>query len=222
MSAAAIPRRPRREEPQLFESPAIQSHEPCKFTGYPVNHTCQGLSSSSRRGRYSNPMRSFRAYTASAAIGVVAGLRSMTAPAIVSRAAASGDLRIEQPGLKLLGSAASANTFAILAAGEILADKTSYIPNRIDPAPLIGRILTGGLCGAAICSAKRQSVVLGSILGGCAAIGGTFLGYHLRKSAVRNRHIPDLKVALAEDAIAVGGALTAIASVKEQVNRRSS
>jgi uncharacterized membrane protein len=146
----------------------------------------------------------------------------MTAPAIVSRAAASRDLTIEQPGLKLLGSAASANTFTILAAGEILADKTPYIPNRIDPAPLVARILAGGLCGAAICSAKRQSVLLGSIIGSCAAIGGTFLGYHLRKSAVRNRRIPDFKVALVEDAIAVGGGLAAMASLKQRVNRRLS
>jgi uncharacterized membrane protein len=159
-------------------------------------------------------MGTFGVYSSAVAIGAVAGLRTFTAPAIVSRAAASGDLRVKQRGLRMLRSAPTANTFLVLAVGELIADKTAYIPDRIDAAPLIGRIVSGGLCGAAICSARRESAVAGGILGGLGAVGGAFLGYHLRKHAVRKHHIPDLGVALVEDAVAVGAGLAAFAPLK--------
>jgi uncharacterized membrane protein len=159
-------------------------------------------------------MGNFGVYSSAAAIGAVAGLRTFTAPAIVSWAAASGDLRVKQRGLRMLRSAATANTFLVLAAGELIADKTPYIPDRIDAAPLAGRIVSGGLCGAAICSARRESPVAGAILGGLGAVGGAFLGYHLRKHAVRKHHVPDLGAALVEDAVAVGGGLAALAPLK--------
>ena len=82
------------------------------------------------------------------------------------------------------------------------------------PVSLAGRIVSGGLCGAAICSARRESPVAGAILGGLGAVGGAFLGYHLRKHAVRKHYVPDLGAALVEDAVAVGGGLAALAPLK--------
>jgi uncharacterized membrane protein len=153
-------------------------------------------------------------YSSAVAIGAVAGLRTFTAPAIVSRAAASGDLRVKQRGLRMLRSTATANTFLALAVGELIADKTPYIPDRIDAAPLAARIVSGGLCGGAICSARRESPVAGAILGGLGAVGGAYLGYHLRKHSVRKHHVPDLRAALVEDAVAVSGGLAAFAALK--------
>ena len=167
-------------------------------------------------------MESLAVYGASSAIGAIAGLRSMAAPAIISRAAASGALRLEESPLKVLGSAASANTFMFLAAGEMVADKLPFIPNRTDPGPLAGRIASGALCGAAICSAKRRSAMAGAILGGLAAIGGAFLGYHLRRRAVQNRGLPDLVCAFAEDFVAVGGGTAVVSSVTRRPFRETS
>jgi uncharacterized membrane protein len=161
---------------------------------------------------YSNSnMEPLAVYSASSAIGLMAGLRSMTAPAIVSRAAAYRDLPMGGSGLKILGSAVSASVLMLLAAGEIVADKLPFIPKRTDPGPLAARIVSGALCGAAICSAKRRSVAAGGILGGFAAIGGAFLGYHLRRHAVQNGLLPDLVCALIEDAVAVSGAAAVVA-----------
>lgn len=134
----------------------------------------------------------------------------MTAPAVVSGSARCGDLNLRGTPLEFLGSAAAANTFAVLAAGEIIADKTPAIPNRTDPFPLAGRAMTGGLCGAAIALSSRKPLVWGALLGGAAAIGGAFLGYQLRKRATRQAGLPDFVVALCEDALAVGSALAAV------------
>lgn len=158
-------------------------------------------------------MGNFEVYTASAAIGLVAGLRSMTAPAIVSRAAGSGDLRLNGTPLEKLGSPASANIFAALAAGELVADKLPFIPNRTDPGPLAARVASGGLCGAAICLATKRPALTGAVLGGLAAIGGAFLGYELRKRAAQNGS-PDFAVALVEDAAAVSCGVAAVSSLR--------
>ncbi len=163
---------------------------------------------------YSNNMEMFRVYAAAALIGAVSGLRSMTGPAIVSRAAACGDLRLKNSGLDKMASATTANLLTLFAAGEMVADKTPYVPNRISPAPLLGRIVSGGVCGAAICYSERQSVLAGALLGGLAAVGGSFLGFHLRRRIVQEQQIPDLQVAVAEDLIALSGGIAAVASLR--------
>lgn len=164
---------------------------------------------------YSEDMERLQVYAASALIGFVAGLRSMTAPAIVSGAIRSGALPLPEGLLSAMGSPACANTFAGLAVGELIADKTPRIPSRTDPGPLVARLVSGGLCGAAICCAKREPMIPGAALGALASIGGAFLGYHLRRDAVRNGSLPDFGVALVEDAVALGAGLAAIASLRQ-------
>ena len=153
-------------------------------------------------------MGSFRVYATAAGIGAVAGLRSMTAPALVSRAAASGDLRIREPRLRWMSANASAKTLTLLALGEMIADKAPFIPNRTDAGPLSARIVSGGLCGAVICSAGKQSAIAGGIVGGLAAVGGAFLGYQARK------RLPGFGTGLAEDVVAIGSGLAVLTSAR--------
>lgn len=158
-------------------------------------------------------MQTPNVYATTAVIGLTAGLRSLTAPALLSRAAHSGALRIEEPRLQFLKSAAAANTFAVLAIGELIADKLPFTPNRTSVGPLIARFGAGALCGAAAFSVRRHSPVDGAILGGLAAVGGAFLGYHLRRAATQGKNIPDLPVALAEDAITISAAQAALSEL---------
>ena len=55
-----------------------------------------------------------------------------------------------------------------------------------------------------------QSLALGAIVGALGAVGGTLGGYKARTGLVRALGVPDYVVALAEDAVAVGGALLII------------
>ena len=138
-------------------------------------------------------------------IGIVAGLRSLTAPAVVAWAAHLGWLNLHGSSLAFMGSTAAVAIFSVLAIGELIADKLPTIPRRTSPAPLMARIITGGLCGACLCASAEQSLVVGVVLGGIGAVVGAFLGYGIRRRL--DLRINDLVVAVCEDVAAVGLAL---------------
>src|SRR5262249_8282352 len=137
-------------------------------------------------------------------IGVIAGLRSMTAPAVVSWAARLGWLRLETTPLAFLGFAATPYVLSLCAIAELIVDKLPTTPSRKAPMGFIARLVTGGLSGAAVRAAGRALIgglgmgVLGAVAG---TLGGSELRARLSKAAGK-----DLPIALLEDAIAIGGA----------------
>jgi len=141
------------------------------------------------------------------AIGVVAGLRSMTAPAIAAWAARLGWIDLASTPLAFLGSAVATYILTAFMAAELVADKLPRTPNRTALGPFIGRILTGGLAGAALTAGVGQSLLVGAILGALGGIAGTFGGYRARTGLVRALKVPDYVVAVVEDIVAVGGAI---------------
>jgi uncharacterized membrane protein len=140
-------------------------------------------------------------------IGVVAGLRSMTAPAVVAWAAHLDWLDLHNTPLSFMGSTAAVVVFTLGALGELFADKLPSAPSRTRPAGLIGRILLGGLAGAAVSASGSQSISLGAVLGAAGGIAGAFGGYEVRTRLVRALKVPDFVVAGLEDAVAIGGGL---------------
>ena len=146
------------------------------------------------------------------ALGIVAGLRSMTAPAAVAWAVHFGWLHLEATPLAFLGSAAARYVLLVLAVAELVADKLPFTPSRTRPGPFIGRILTGILAGAALAAGAGQSLAAGAVVGGLGAAAGTLGGYRARTGLVRTLAVPDYVVALAEDVVAVGGALLIVAA----------
>jgi uncharacterized membrane protein len=139
-------------------------------------------------------------------IGVIAGLRSMTAPAAVSWAARLGWLHLENTGLAFLGFAFTPYIFTVLAIGELIADKLPKTPSRKAPGPFLGRIVTGALSGAAL-GAASQGLAGGLVAGALGGIAGTLGGYEFRARLVKAIGGKDLPIALLEDIIAVGGAI---------------
>jgi len=137
-------------------------------------------------------------------IGIVAGLRAMTAPAAVSWAARLGWLNLAPTGLAFLGYAFTPWIFTALALGELVTDQLPTTPSRKVPVQFGTRILVGGLCGAAIGAASGQLAIglLGGVVG---AVIGTLGG-----AAVRGRLAAtfgqDRPAALIEDVVAIGGA----------------
>jgi uncharacterized membrane protein len=147
------------------------------------------------------------------AIGVLAGLRSLTPPAVVAWGVRLGGLQLAGTPLAFLGSAVAAYLLTALMVAELVADKLPGTPNRTSPGPFIGRIMTGGLAGAALSGGAGGSLLAGAALGGLGGAVGTFAGYQARTGLVRALRAPDYVVALAEDAVAVGGASLIIAAV---------
>ena len=149
-------------------------------------------------------MKSTGAYWLAFGIGAVAGLRSMMAPALVSAAAHRKTLRLHQPALRLLGTGRAVKITRSLAISELAADKMPKTPARTDVGPLLARIVSGALCGAAIADSTHKSIRAGAALGGLGAVAGAFGGYQLRMRATEKLGAP-LAVAVAEDAAAIGG-----------------
>lgn len=137
-------------------------------------------------------------------IGFTAGLRSLTPPAVVAWAAHLGWLNLTNSPLAFMGSTTTAVIFSILALFELFGDLRPTTPKRTAPFPLVARILTGGLCGACLCAASNQSLIIGAILGGVGGIIGAFTGYEIRRKLVAALNIKDIFIALLEDLVTIG------------------
>lgn len=140
-------------------------------------------------------------------IGVVAGLRALTAPAVTAWAAHLGWLNVTASPLKFMASIITVSIFTLLACVELVTDQLASTPARTKAAGLIPRILLGGLCGAVVTSAGGQSLALGACLGAVGGIVGAFTGYEVRTRLVKTLSAPDFVIAVLEDAVAIGGGL---------------
>ena len=138
-------------------------------------------------------------------IGVVSGLRSMTAPAAVSWAVQLKYLPVGQTWLAFLGFRWTPWVLSVGAIGEIIADKLPSTPSRKALVPFAARIVSGALCGGAM-GAALGNLYLGLACGVLGAIAGTLGGYAARMGLVRATGGRDLPIALLEDVIAVAGA----------------
>jgi uncharacterized membrane protein len=139
-------------------------------------------------------------------IGVVAGLRAVTAPAAVSWAAKLGWLNVEGTPFAFLHYTISPVIFTVLALGELVNDKLPKTPSRKAPASFAVRIVMGAFSGAAI-GASQQSLFAGLLLGAIGAFVGTLGGYEARVRLTSAFTGKDTAVALAEDLIAIASAV---------------
>jgi len=98
------------------------------------------------------------AYMMAFLIGVIAGLRSLTAPAAVSWGARLGWLRLENTPLAFLGFAATPYILTALAIGELINDKLPKTPSRKELAPFGADV--DGQRGGARNSAPLSTVLL--------------------------------------------------------------
>lgn len=138
------------------------------------------------------------------AIGFVAGLRSLTAPAAVSWAAYAGRLDLQGTALAFMGAPATVAILSLLALAEFVGDLLPRTPNRTSPGPLVARFVTGGLSGACLCVAAHQSALAGAILGGIGGVIGAFAGYEVRRRLVQGLKVKDVVIAISEDLVAIG------------------
>ena len=137
-------------------------------------------------------------------LGIVAGLRSLTAPAAVSWTAHLGWLNLTASPLAFMGSTAVVALLTLAAAGEYVVDKLPKTPRRTRPPSLAFRVVTGGLSGACLCASAGQSLVVGAVLGGIGGVLGAFAGYEARKRLVQGLKVKDIVIAIPEDLVAIG------------------
>jgi uncharacterized membrane protein len=139
------------------------------------------------------------------AIGVIAGLRAMTAPMVVSWAAHLHWINLQGSPLAFMGSIITAAILTLAAAGEIVNDKLPKTGPRTAPPAVVTRMITGALAAATLTAGAGGSLWVGALLGVIGALVGTFGGYQVRTRTVKAFGLPDFVIALVEDVIAVGG-----------------
>jgi uncharacterized membrane protein len=118
------------------------------------------------------------------ALGALTGMRSMAGPA----ALAFRDNSVLKP------------VVGVLAAAELIADKTSFVGNRIDAAPLAGRAVLGALVGGIVAHEEHGNIAFGGLMGAAAAI----VAAHLAFAARRRLAGSSMAGGFVEDALVLG------------------
>ncbi len=147
-------------------------------------------------------MNSTTVFVLAFGIGIVAGLRSLTAPAALSVAAWLKWFSLEGSPLHFMSSGIAALIFGILAIAELIADKLPSTPSRTAPMGLSARAVTGALSGATVAAGGGQSLAIGACLGVVGALVGTFGGYRARLALLKV--LPPVLAAVLEDIVAIG------------------
>jgi uncharacterized membrane protein len=145
-------------------------------------------------------------------IGIIAGLRTMTAPAAVSWAAHLGWLPLESSWATFMGYRFTPYIFTVLALIELVTDQLPGTPSRKVPQQFGARIVSGALCGA-ILGVPAGAWIGGLIAGAIGAVIGTLGGYEARKHLVLATGGRDFPIAILEDAVAIIGALLIVSAV---------
>jgi uncharacterized membrane protein len=150
-------------------------------------------------------------------LGCVDGLRSMTAPAIVCWAGYFGWLHFGGTKFAFVDHLPTLVVFTLLAIVELVLDKLPNTPARTAPVGLIARIVLGGASGFAVGAAAGISAPVAGVVAAIGAIAGAFGGYHIRRAVVVKGRVPDLVVAIAEDAVAIAGGLLIVSMIGSHV-----
>ena len=111
-------------------------------------------------------------------IGIVAGMRTFSAPAITSRYLVRQNRHASQSSASNpMASSWLGGILTLAAAGELVADKLPSIPSRISPPLLTGRFISGAICGASIYHAEGKPADVGAVIGGLSAIASAYITY---------------------------------------------
>jgi len=145
-------------------------------------------------------------------IGVVAGLRTFTAPAAASWAAHLGWLPLAGTPLAFMGSVWAAGILTLMAFVEFVTDQLPTTPSRTVPMQFGARIVMAAVAGAAI-GAPSGLLIGGGIAGVVGAVIGTYGG-----SAARARLAAafrkDRPAAFIEDAVAIVVAILVVLVIR--------
>jgi uncharacterized membrane protein len=148
-----------------------------------------------------------------ALLGLLSGSRSATPLAVLALNQRAEEARGGWQSWPLFRAPLGRAALVAAGAGELVGDKLPMTPSRVAAGPLFGRALAGAVVGLAITDTGRGGLrVSGAVAGALGALAGSWLFYRARKAAVDRTGLPDLVVALAEDALTVSSALALVRS----------
>ncbi|MBJ7399765.1 DUF4126 family protein [Mycolicibacterium sp.] len=135
-------------------------------------------------------------------IGVVAGLRAFTAPAVLAWAAFLQWINLSGTWASWMGHWATVAILTVLAVAELVSDKMPTLPSRKSAPQFLLRLAAGAFSGAVLGTAwgYRWGSLGAGMIG---AVVGTIGGFAVRTALVRANGGNDRPVALGEDIVAV-------------------
>ena len=147
-------------------------------------------------------------------IGVVAGLRALTAPAVLAWAAMLHWINLSGTWASWMGHWPTVAILTVLAVAELVSDKMPTLPSRKSAPQFLVRLASGAFSGAVLGTAwgYRWGSLGAGLIG---AVLGTLGGYAARTRLVAANGGRDRPVALGEDlfAAAFGIAVALLTSV---------
>jgi uncharacterized membrane protein len=134
-------------------------------------------------------------------IGVVAGLRAFTAPAVLAWAAFLQWINLSGTWASWMGHWITVVILTILAVAELVSDKVPTLPSRKSAPQFLVRLASGGFSGAVLGTAwgYRWGSLGAGLIG---AVIGTVLGYEVRTKLAAANSGRDRPIALGEDLFA--------------------
>ena len=145
-------------------------------------------------------------------IGVIAGLRAFTAPAVMAWAALLHWINLSGTWASWVGHWATVTVLTIIAVAELVSDQMEQTPSRKTAVQFITRLVMGGFAGAVLGTAWGYP--WGSLgMGIIGAVLGTVGGYEVRTRLVRASGGHDRPIGVLEDVVAVIGGLAVAALV---------
>ena len=144
-------------------------------------------------------------------IGVIAGLRTMTAPAAVAWGSYLGWVPVAGTWASFMGHWIAVAIFSVLAVVEFIADQLPSTPSRKVPQQFGARIVSGAFCGAVL-GATSGATIACLVAGAAGAVIGTLGGAYVR-GRLASAFGKDAPAAFLEDAVAILGALLIVMAV---------
>ena len=141
-----------------------------------------------------------KAWRNTIALGAMAGMRSMAAPAVVSRQLSRRRFHWPRGRVEaFLSEETTSNMLMTAAAAEMLLDKLPFAPNRIRILPLAARAAAGAVAGWSL--GRRDSRIVLASVGAATAVVTAVTVFYLRTTIANRSRIPDTLLGLAEDAV---------------------
>ncbi len=137
-------------------------------------------------------------------IGVIAGLRALTAPAVVAWGAVFGWIDLDGKWSEWMTHPVTVTVLSIFLVVELVTDQLPKTPSRRTAPQFITRLIMGGFAGAVIGSASYHTFI-GLGAGIIGAVLGTLVGAAARQRFADARSGQDKPGAILEDVVAVGG-----------------
>jgi uncharacterized membrane protein len=136
--------------------------------------------------------------------GFAAGLRSAAPTGVMAAERNDASFRAGWKDWPVLRSGVGRVFLQLGWLGEAVTDKLPGVPPRIEPAPLGGRLVSGGIAGLAMGTLREgaDAKMIALLAGVAGSLAGSFGGYAYRTNVAKITGLPDLPIALVEDVAA--------------------